>query len=102
MAAIFAPETDSDHAVGRKPQRQRQYRDSRPATCTGRFAGRGERRGLRLTHGDAREPHTMPKPAKPEHVSLTLSESDIMNICDRFSSIAAKMRTCRICSLCPI
>src|SRR5664280_1449167 len=52
MATIFAPETDSDHAVGQKRLRQRQFRDSRPATCTQRLAGRGERRDLRLTGGD--------------------------------------------------
>src|ERR1035437_9369656 len=34
LAAISAPETDLDHAVGRKPRRQRQFRDSWPATCT--------------------------------------------------------------------
>ena len=52
MAAIFAPETDSDHAVLRKRLKQRDFRGSSPATCTERLASRRERCDRWLTSGD--------------------------------------------------
>jgi len=52
LAGNTAPETCSDRRAGRKPQRQRRFRDFRLARYTRWLSGRGERRDHWLTSGD--------------------------------------------------